>query len=261
MWSDLDSDTEDDLDFPYGCDGFTAMALMREREQRKAENKQMSQNSIEKVAVSKPIKIKNLTKKQITDRIQHAEIKELLDLANAIGKQNERLVDDINAVTNKFPAKIDYRVSYDTRRSIKNSLEELIFDLIDKMPILKQVGNLMDKFWPYDMPCNKPPAHHYLMRQCILCDTTSSPDDMISYYQNDAMVCSACDATTMTRMGVMSTFGFTKSEADKIKRGGLSNPYSGYSYNLKDVLKAVRKGHGSLYNYAKEKHRNTYNAI
>lgn len=53
----------------------------------------------------------------------------------------------------------------------------------------------------------------------------------------------------------MDYFGLTKSEADKIKRIRFGGPAGAYIYQVEDVIKVVKKKHGSLIKYCvQEKH-------
>lgn len=138
--------------------------------------------------------------------------------------------------------------------SDESSLKLLLTQTIDAAPELKQVGGVLSSFVPSKMPM-KPSANDPLLQQCFICH---SSDNLKPFY--DISVCNCCDPTsgkhggTLTRDKVMSYFHFSKTEADKISRkkttGGMYRSLI-YVYNIKTVVNAAKKKHGSLYNMVK----------
>lgn len=226
----------------------------------------------------KPKKVKSITKKEINEKMRYASKSELSSLLTTIiqdyPEASSKVLDEYtpdNAPTStgdgtpptagqalkqaSTKAKKNKVLKDAFKQSDEKSLKNLVNDMIEQIPELKQVNGMIHSFDPDKMPL-KPSPNDPLLQQCFICHSTDA--ELQDFY--DIKVCACCDLNsgkhggTLTRDRVMSYFHFTKSEADKIPRkkstGGMYRSLI-YVYNVKSVANAAKKKYGSLYNMVK----------
>jgi hypothetical protein len=226
-----------------------------------------------KAAARKPQKPKSLTKAQMNDICKSATKPELAKLYHIIFQEyptetyeilNEyhpeseedtdlykdppptgELLKAANTMTKKKKV-----LTTAFKNSTLSQLVELLRQVAEALPALKQVDGLIGTFAPAMLPVKPASKDCPLLQQCFDCHTSM---DLVEFH--GVKVCNSCHPShskygNMMRAQVMSQFYFTKKEADNIPRKETTGGFyksTIYVYRVSSVVTAAKKKWGSLY--------------